>query len=81
MRSLAILAALTLSGCAYYGPATRAAADRGEQVADETRTVAQWTLCRAITVGAWLRAYGDDPEKAAAWRVLCRETAEQTPAG
>lgn len=69
----AVIVAAALSGCAALsGP--------GATVADDIRTSAEFALCKAITVGAWVRQYGADPAKADAWKTLCSDTATQTPA-
>jgi len=60
--------ALTLTGCAQFSSLKGAIADRGAAVSDEARDTAEFVLCRGITVGAWLRAYGNEPEKAKAWQ-------------
>lgn len=67
---------LAVSGCAAQG----AIVDRVATVADTLQSDAELVLCRGITVGAWVRAYGNDPAKAAAWRVLCGTTLTETPA-
>ena len=66
---------LLLAGCA-----ATPIADQLAGPADGLRDSAEVALCRAITVGSWMRAYGNDPEKAQAWRTLCSQAATQTPA-
>ena len=61
------LAALLLTGCASLDYA----ADRGADVSDGALEASEWGLCRAPTMGAWLRRYGADPDRAAAWAALC----------
>lgn len=73
--TIALLVALTLSGCV----STATIADQVSGVADNARESAELVLCRGITVGSWVRAYGDDPSKAAAWRTLCTTPINQTP--
>lgn len=69
-----LLAALGgLGGCAQYGVVKTAVAVNGAKAADEARQTAEWTLCEAITVGAWRRAYGGDPGKAEGWKALCAQ--------
>ena len=60
--------ALTLPGCAMFQQQVETST---APVADQIRTAAEFTLCRAMTVGAWQRAYGADAAKASAWRTLC----------
>ena len=79
MRTALVLFVLLLSGCAEFGAVKSGIASHGAQAADETRTVAEWTLCQAITVGAWQRAYGADPDKREGWAKLCSAKAT-TPA-
>jgi len=63
--------AVALSGCAQYGVVKTAVAVEGAKAADEVRATAEWTLCDAISVGAWRRAYAGDPVKADGWKSLC----------
>ncbi len=68
---LALSILILLTGCAEYGVVKQAVAVNGAKAADEARDTAEWTLCDAITVGAWRRGYAGDPGKAAAWQALC----------
>lgn len=79
MKLLLFFTLLIISGCAELSAFKSGIATHGALIADETRVSAEWTLCKAITVGAWVRAYANDPEKAAAWRKLCTEGAKETP--
>ena len=78
-QAIAALLVLTLAGCAEWGALKTGVASHGENAADEVRTTAEWTLCQAMTVGAWKRAYGSDPDKAGAWKVLCASDVKATP--
>jgi len=60
-----------LTGCAGWSTFQAGAAMNSAHVADETLITAQWTLCKAITVGAWQRAYGADPVRREGWQKLC----------
>lgn len=81
MKTLLIATlALALTSCAQFSALKGAVADQGAAVSNEARDAAEFTLCRAITVGAWLRAYGTDIEKAKAWQTLCGTTVATTPA-
>lgn len=73
-----ILAAL--GGCASFNALQSGVADRGAAVSDEVRDTAEFALCKGITVGAWIRAYGNSPERAQAWRTLCSQSVVETPA-
>lgn len=81
MKAMIVVSLVTvlLSGCAEYGVLRQGVAGYGAKAADETRAAAQWSLCNAITVGAWKRAYGNDPDKAVAWRQLCADAPKGTP--
>lgn len=81
MKLFAILLAFALSGCAALDTYKAGAANKAAGAMDGLRVDAEWTLCRAISVGAWLRAYGTVPAKAAAWRELCAEPVTEDPAG
>lgn len=72
---LGLAALLTMGGCAQYGVVKTAVAVNGARVADEARATAEWTLCDAITVGAWRRAYAGDPARADGWKKLCAQPA------
>lgn len=73
---LAAMLVLLLSGCASFDAAQSIAADRTARAADEARQTAEWTLCNAISVGAWRRAYAADPARAEGWRRLCAQPSE-----
>jgi len=83
--NLIVLAVLTvalmgLGGCAEYRAFKTGVADHGAQGAQEVRETAEWTICRAITVGEWVRAYGNNQDKASGWRALCGNQILETPA-
>jgi hypothetical protein len=74
MKTLfAIFLAWLLTGCATYDAAQAIVAQRSAQAADEARETAEWTLCHAISVGAWRRAYAGDPARADGWKKLCAQ--------
>lgn len=60
-----------LGGCAAVDVAQQQVSTRGAQAADQARESAEWALCNGITVGAWRRAYGADPQRAQGWTLLC----------
>lgn len=62
---------LLIGGCAALDAAQGQISVRGARAADETRESAEWALCNGITVGAWRRAYGTDPQRAQGWSLLC----------
>ena len=76
----AALAALALAGCTGFNTAQSLVSDKGAAIADEVRDTAEFALCKGITVGAWIRAYGASPDRAQAWRTLCSQAVGETPA-
>jgi len=68
-----IAAGVMVAGCSSV------AIDRVADASDAARVAAETVICRGITVGAWMRAYGDSPSRAQAWRDLCRDGAVSTP--
>ena len=72
---LVLVLALGLTGCAGF----QSLLQTGAQANDAAALAAETTLCRGISVGAWVRAYGSDPERAKAWRVICDDQIEVLP--
>lgn len=72
---LVLALALGLTGCAGF----QSLVSGGAQANDAAALAAETTLCRGISVGAWVRAYGSDPERAKAWRVICDDQIEVLP--
>ena len=72
---LAILALALLAGCSTLTNIVSA----GAQANDAAAQAAEVTICRGISIGAWVRNYGSDPEKAKAWRELCQDQIEVLP--
>ena len=70
----------SLLGCAQYTMYTKAVATEGAKIADEALTDNKWFMCNALTVGAWMREFGNDSAKAEAWKTLCQESSVTTPA-
>ena len=68
-----LLAVLEASGCATI-------AGTGAAINDTLPADSEWALCKAVSVGSWLRAYGLDSKRAEAWRVLCGSPVNETPA-
>lgn len=79
MKIALMIVVLALAGCAEIQAVKTTVAVHGAQIEDSKRETAEWTLCKAISVGAWVRAYGDNATKAQAWRTLCAQAATQTP--
>jgi hypothetical protein len=80
-RAIIAACALGLPGCAQYTAGLTAGVDQYARVQDEAQHAAELLICRGISIGAWRRAYGEDPERAEAWRVLCADRPTATPAG
>ncbi len=76
-RLLILVLAALLGGCAQFDAGQAAVREYGARAADDTRESAEWALCNGITVGAWRRAYGADPERARGWSQLCAPPAAQ----
>jgi hypothetical protein len=70
-----LLAAVMLTGCSTFANLIGA----GSKVNDAAAEGAEVTICRAISIGAWMRAYGSDPAKAKAWRELCSDQIGELP--
>lgn len=64
-----------LTGCGTLTNLVQAGATANDAMAEG----AEVTQCRGISIGSWVRKYGYDPERAAAWRVLCRDQLEALP--
>jgi hypothetical protein len=76
----AIALAAAMAGCAQMAAIETVAVDKVSQANDAARDAAHLVLCRGITVGSWVRAYGTQPELAAAWRTLCGTPITELPA-
>jgi hypothetical protein len=68
-----------LAGCAQTDAIKSQAVETISGASDSALQDAELVMCRGITVGAWVRAYGSDPDKAAAWRKLCSVEVKATP--
>lgn len=75
MKALALILVVTLSGCAGFSAVKTTVAIEGAKAADEALRVSEWGVCEATTVGAWKRKFGQNHEKADAWRKLCSDNA------
>lgn len=65
------LALGTVTGCNTLAPVI----DAGAKINDEAVQGAETTICRAASVGAIVRSYGQNPEKLKAWCGLCGDSA------
>lgn len=80
MKTAVAILALALAGCTGLDTLQSTVANGGAAAADEVKDTAEFALCRGITVGSWLRAYGNSADRAQAWRVLCSQAVSETPA-
>ena len=81
MKTILIaMLALALSGCAGWNALQGVISTRGAAVSAEARQSAEFVLCRGMSIGEWVRAYGSAPEKARAWQTLCDSSVQTTPA-
>jgi hypothetical protein len=82
MRYALVLVLAALAGCSaipQYEAAKPVVIDKASQANDEALVDAMLVICRGVSVGAWQRAFGNSPERAAAWRTLCKVDITQTP--
>jgi len=61
---------LSLQACSVT-TAVKTAVEEGALVNDQIVLAGETTLCRVVSIGAWIRRYGNNPRKAQAWRALC----------
>lgn len=80
MKLLIALLAMSLVGCAEWTALKSGARTEAALIADEVRDSTEHMLCRGMTIGAWVRAYGNDSDRAGAWRTLCSSRSTETPA-
>jgi hypothetical protein len=66
---LAVLALSLIAGCSTLTNMV----SKGAEINDAAALAAEVTICRGISIGAWMRAYGQDANRAKAWKVLCDE--------
>ena len=79
LKRIALLSLLLLAGCGLTseGNLLRGAIQsQGREAAAQAVLDAEWTLCRAMPVGAVLDRYGRSQDTADAWRTLCRGSNE-----
>lgn len=68
-----------LGGCVGFDAVQTAIATQGAKAEDQTRTAAEFLLCDGISVGAWRRAYGLNPERSEAYKKLCETRSVGAP--
>ncbi len=72
MRSLSVLATCGLfAGCANFQPLVDQAAAQTVAVEHAKYQTAELSMCRAISIGEWMRSVGPYPGKVHGWRALC----------
>lgn len=74
-----VVLVLFLSGCSGWNALQGMVASRGAAVSAEARQSAEFVLCKGMSVGEWVRAYGSSPAMAAAWKTLCAPMLQVTP--
>lgn len=74
-----LVAILALSGCSTLNIARTVIDVKGQEVADRVLADAEFVMCRAVPVGAWVRRYGSSPDLAAAWKTICGSELLVTP--
>lgn len=72
-----VLLASCCEGCS--GLPTQDIVNKAAEAEDQALAAAIWTQCQAVSVGAFDRRFGQWPEGAAAWRVLCRRPLSEIP--
>ncbi len=70
-KMIAIIIALSLSGCASYQAGKIAIVSKGAELSDEILTTAEWTVCYAASVGSIKRRYGMSVDRANLYREFC----------
>lgn len=76
------LLVVMLSACAnqaQFLAGQQVVADTAAKIADEQLVIGIFMVCKAPTVGAWIRRFGTDAVKSAAWRNMCQEPITETP--
>ncbi len=76
MKTVLVLMMLMLSGCASWDTLQAGFAVEGARAADEALQTYEWGICEAATVGSWKRRYGQDPNKAEAWAMMCSKNSQ-----
>lgn len=79
MKTIVCIIALTFAGCTQLDAARDSTINTTAVAADHALVDAELVMCRGITVGAWQRAYGQNPVRAQAWKTLCSVSIQQTP--
>lgn len=74
------LALMLVTGCAQYSSVKGGIIDQASALSDEALRSSEFMLCRGVTVGAWVRAYGASADRASAWRTICAQQLQETPA-
>ena len=80
----AALLALTLTGCTiqpWIDETSQEAVDRYRAANANLSNASEAWLCRGMSIREWMLRFGDSPERAEAWRVLCDGRVVVTPTG
>ena len=78
---LTFVSILSITACAQLGVVRSSLDIQGAQAADRVRDDAEFIMCRGITIGAWVRKYGNHPQQAEAWKILCSNDSLLTTPG
>ncbi len=70
MKYLILLPLVLFSGCSYI----QAAWTTGAKANDAALVASEAVICKAASIGAIQRKYGNNAAKAQAWRTLCLDT-------
>lgn len=78
---LILLTCLFMTGCAEYFAGRAAFEKEAVIVDDEEAYLHEEAFCKLTKIGAWVRKYGGDPQKAEGWRQACGAVIGETPNG
>lgn len=71
MKMMMMVLLVLLQGCASYTAFTGIVRTEGALVADKQMEATLFFLCKGVTVGAWVRRFGENKQSAEAWSVMC----------
>lgn len=71
MRTLLLATCGLFAGCMGFQPLVDQVTDQTVAVEHAKYQTAELIMCRAISIGEWMRSVGPYPEKVQGWRALC----------
>ncbi len=71
MRTLLLATCGLFAGCANFQPIVDQATAQAVAIEHTQYQTAELIMCRAISIGEWMRSVGPYPEKVQGWRALC----------